>query len=168
MTKTEHENYDVLKAIIAQLENSQDKTITVVATVGELDFTEEITIPKEAWDKIVESATYEVKCSIEDEEGMNNVSTPDVAYHLNSRGITMAGILDQCNKLKEMRNRMLVDLLANEECERDEYSLLEGIEDFKVAMCGYNDADEDMSDKQIVFMHDDYPQILLDEIAAKL
>ena len=63
---------------------------------------------------------------------------------------------------------MLVDLLANEECERDEYSLLEGIEDFKVAMCGHNDADEDMSDKQIVFMHDDYPQILLDEIAAKL
>ena len=168
MTKTELENYDALKAIIAQLENSQDMTITVVATVGELDFTEEITIPKEAWDKIVESATYEVKCSIEDEEGMNNVSTPDVAYHLNSRGITMAGILDKCNKLKEMRNSMLADLLANEECERDEYSLLEGIEDFKVAMCGYNDADEDMSDKQIVFMHDDYPQILLDEIAAKL
>ena len=64
MTKTELENYDALKAIIAQLENSQDMTITVVATVGELDFTEEITIPKEAWDKIVESAAYEVKCSI--------------------------------------------------------------------------------------------------------
>ena len=69
MTKTELENYDLLKAIKEQLENNQDKTITVVATVGELDFTEEITIPKEAWDKIVESATYEVKCSIEDEEG---------------------------------------------------------------------------------------------------
>lgn len=168
MTKTELENYDLLKAIKEQLENNQDKTITVVATVGELDFTEEITIPKEAWDKIVESATYEVKCSIEDEEGPDSDITPDVAYHLCSRGITIAGILDQCNKLKEMRNSMLADLLANEECERDEYSLLEGIEDFKVAMCGYNDADEDMSDKQIVFMHDDYPQILLDEIAAKL
>ena len=34
MTKTEHGNYDALKAIIAQLENSQDKTITVVASVG--------------------------------------------------------------------------------------------------------------------------------------
>ena len=107
MTKTELENYDALKAIIAQLENSQDMTITVVATVGELDFTEEITIPKEAWDKIVESATYEVKCSIEDEEGPDSDITPDVAYHLSSRGITIAGILDQCNKLKEMRNSML-------------------------------------------------------------
>ena len=168
MTKTELENYDLLKAIKEQLENNQDKTITVVATVGELDFTEEITIPKEAWDKIVESAAYEVKCSIEDEEGPDSDITPDVAYHLCSRGITIAGILDQCSKLEELRNRMLVDLLANEECERDEYSLLEGIEDFKVAMCGYNDADEDMSDKQIVFIHDEYPQILLDEIATKL
>ena len=168
MTKTELGNYDLLKAIKEQLENNQDKTITVVATVGELDFTEEITIPKEAWDKIVESATYEVKCSIEDEEGPDSDITPDVAYHLCNRGITIAGIIDQCSKLEELRNRMLVDLLANEECERDEYSLLEGIEDFKVALSGYNDADEDKSDKQIVFMHDDYPQILLDEIAAKL
>ena len=107
MTKTELGNYDALKAIKEQLENNQDKTITVVATVGELDFTEEITIPKEAWDKIVESATYEVKCSIEDEEGPDSDITPDVAYHLSSRGITIAGILDQCNKLKEMRNSML-------------------------------------------------------------
>lgn len=168
MTKTELGNYDVLKAIKEQLENNQDKTITVVATVGELDFTEEITIPKEAWDKIVESATYEVKCSIEDEEGPDSDITPDVAYHLCSRGITIAGILDQCSKLEELRNSMLVDLLANEECERDEYSLLEVVEDIKVAMCGYNDADEDKSDKQIVFIHDEYPQILLDEIAAKL
>ena len=168
MTKTELGNIDALKAIKEQLENNQDKTITVVATVGELDFTEEITIPKEAWDKIVESAAYEVKCSIEDEEGPDSDITPDVAYHLCSRGITIAGILDQCSKLEELRNRMLVDLLANEECERDEYSLLEVVEDIKVAMCGYNDADEDKSDKQIVFIHDEYPQILLDEIAAKL
>lgn len=168
MTKTELGNIDALKAIKEQLENNQDKTITVVATVGELDFTEEITIPKEAWDKIVESDAYEVKCSIEDEEGPDSDITPDVAYHLYSRGITMAGIIDQCNKLEELRNTMLTDLLANEESERDEYSLLEGIEDFKVAMCGYNDADEDMSDKQIVFIHDDYPQILIDEIEAKL
>ncbi len=108
MTKTELGNYDVLKAIKEQLENNQDKTITVVATVGELDFTEEITIPKEAWDKIVESAAYEVKCSIEDEEGPDSDITPDVAYHLCSRGITIAGILDQCSKLEELRNSMLV------------------------------------------------------------
>lgn len=168
MTKTELGNSDALKAIKEQLENNQDKTITIVATVGEQDFTEEITIPKEAWDKIVESAAYEVKCSIEDEEGPDSDITPDVAYHLCSRGITIAGILDQCSKLEELRNSMLVDLLANEECERDEYSLLEVVEDIKVAMCGYNDADEDKSDKQIVFIHDEYPQILLDEIAAKL
>lgn len=168
MTKTELGNIDALKAIKEQLEKSQDKTITVVATVGELDFTEEVTIPKEAWDKIVESAAYEVKCSIEDEEGLDSDTTPDVAYHLYSRGITMAGILDQYNKLKELRNIMLADLLANEESERDEYSLLEVVEDIKVAMCGYNDTDEDKSDKQIVFIHDEYPQILLDEITAKL
>ena len=168
MTKTELGNIDALKAIKEQLENNQDKTITVVATVGELDFTEEITIPKEAWDKIVESAAYEVKCSIEDEEGPDSDITPDVAYHLYSRGITMRDIIAQCDKLKELRNSMLADLLANEECECEEYSILEGIEDFKVAMCGYNDADEDKSDKQIVFIHDEYPQILLDDIAAKL
>ena len=34
MTKTELENYDLLKAIKEQLENNQDKTITVVASVG--------------------------------------------------------------------------------------------------------------------------------------
>ena len=60
MTKTELGNYDVLNAIKEQLENNQDKTITVLATVGELDFTEEITIPKVAWDKIVESDAYKV------------------------------------------------------------------------------------------------------------
>lgn len=168
MTKTELGNYDALKAIKEQLESSQDKTITVVVTVGELDFTEEVMLPKEAWDKIVEYAAYEVECSIEDEEGPDSDTTPDVAYHLCSRGITMAGILDQCDKLKELRNIMLADLLANEESERDEYSLLAGIADFKIAMCGYNDEDEDKSDEQIVFIHDEYPQILIDEIEAKL
>ena len=34
MTKTELGNYDALKAIKEQLESSQDKTITVVASVG--------------------------------------------------------------------------------------------------------------------------------------
>lgn len=35
MTKTELGNIDALKAIKEQLENSQDKTITVEASVGE-------------------------------------------------------------------------------------------------------------------------------------
>lgn len=45
MTKTELGNYDALKAIKEQLENNQDKTITVEANVGEL--TEENTEEKD-------------------------------------------------------------------------------------------------------------------------
>lgn len=168
MTKIEFGNHDALEAIIEELKKSEDKTIYVVATVGDLDFTEEFTIPKDSWDKIVESAVYEVKCSIEDEERLGGEAIHDIAYHLNNRGITMTSIFDQCNLLKELCNDMLTDMLVDENYDRKEYSLLENIKDYKVATCGYNDDDEDMPDKQIVFIHNDYPKILLDEIAVQI
>lgn len=141
MTSSELGNNDVPTAIKAQLENSEDKTITVATSVGDRSFYIEITVSKEAWDNLVRTAAFEVKCSIEDEEDFAEEPCYDIAYHLECRGITMESILDQCDKLQSLHNSI------------------------KVAMCRYNDADDDISSEQAVFIHDEYPQILLDEIA---
>ena len=50
----------------------------------------------------------------------------------------------------------------------EELSMLESVEDIQLALFGTDDDDNYHGDEHIVFIEDEYPAVLLDEIYAKL
>lgn len=151
---------------------NEGQTINVAACVGDWLINVDLTVPKEKWNWVVKFAADEVLCSIEEEEMLSSEEdekVDDISYHLQMRAVSMTSILNLCNMLQQLLDRMLDVLIASKNTECKEFAMLKGIKDVKVAMCGYNDDDEDKSDEQIVFIEDaDYPEILLDEIEAML
>lgn len=188
MTKTELGDISLLKAIKDQLELGIDDCLKVKVKIriGILEGDIETFIPRKNWEELLPSLIEGIKnaqlnvdeCEEDfndtdgyiDAEGISHDSTPeqaDIAYLLLWGGMSMGWILQNCDALKYLYNSLKIDL-KRDFPNSEELSMLESVEDIQLALYGTDDDDNYHDDEHIVFIEDEYPTILLDEIYAKL
>lgn len=105
-----------------------------------------------------------------DAEGISHDSTPEqayIAYLLLRGGMSMGWILQNCDALKYLYNSLKIDL-QRDFPDSEELSMLKEVKDIQLALYGTDDDDNYHGDEHIVFIEDEYPAALLDEIYAKL
>ena len=188
MTKTEVGDNSLLAAIKDQLELGIDDClkVNVKIRIGILEGYTESFIPRKNWDELLPSIVELIKnaqldvdqCEEDfkdssgyiDAEGISHDSTPEqsyIAYLLLWGGMSMGWILQNCDALKYLYNSLKIDLQRNFP-DSEELSMLKEVKDIQLALFGTDDDDNYHGDEHIVFIEDEYPAVLLDEIYAKL
>ena len=188
MTKTEVGDNSLLAAIKDQLELGIDDClkVNVKIRIGILEGYTESFIPRKKWDELLPSIVELIKnaqldadhCEEDfkdssgyiDAEGISHNSTPEqayIAYLLLWGGMSMGWILQNCDALKYLYKSLKIDLQRNFP-DSEELSMLKEVKDIQLALSGTDDDDNYHGDEHIVFIEDEYPAVLLDEIYAKL
>ena len=188
MTKTELGDISLLKAIKDQLELGIDDClkVNVKIRIGILEGYTESFIPRKNWDELLPSIVELIKnaqldadhCEEDfkdssgyiDAEGISHNSTPEqayIAYLLLWGGMSMGWILQNCDALKYLYNSLKI-YLQRDFPDSEELSMLKEVKDIQLALFGTDDDDNYHGDEHIVFIEDEYPAVLLDEIYAKL
>ena len=188
MTKTEVGDNSLLAAIKDQLELGIDDClkVNVKIRIGILEGYTESFIPRKKWDELLPSIVELIKnaqldadhCEEDfkdssgyiDAEGISHDSTPEqayIAYLLLRGGMSMGWILQNCDALKYLYNSLKIDL-QRDFPDSEELSMLKEVKDIQLALYGTDDDDNYHGDEHIVFIEDEYPAVLLDEIYAKL
>ena len=188
MTKTEVGDNSLLAAIKDQLELGIDDClkVNVKIRIGILEGYTESFIPRKKWDELLPSIVELIKnaqldadhCEEDfkdssgyiDAEGISHNSTPEqayIAYLLLRGGMSMGWILQNCDALKYLYNSLKIDL-QRDFPDSEELSMLKEVKDIQLALFGTDDDDNYHGDEHIVFIEDEYPAVLLDEIYAKL
>lgn len=188
MTKTELGDISLLKAIKDQLELGIDDClkVNVKIRIGILEGDIETFIPRKNWEELLPSLVEGIKDAqldvdeyeedfndtegYIDAEGISHDSTPeqaDIAYLLLWGGMSMGWILQNCDALKYLYNSLKIDL-QRDFPDSEELSMLKEVKDIQLALYGTDDDDNYHDDEHIVFIEDEYPTVLLDEIYAKL
>ena len=188
MTKTEVGDNSLLAAIKDQLELGIDDClkVNVKIRIGILEGYTESFFPRKKWDELLPSIVELIKnaqldadhCEEDfkdssgyiDAEGISHNSTPEqayIAYLLLWGGMSMGWILQNCDALKYLYNSLKIDL-QRDFPDSEELSMLKEVKDIQLALFGTDDDDNYHGDKHIVFIEDEYPAVLLDEIYAKL
>ena len=188
MTKTEVGDNSLLAAIKDQLELGIDDClkVNVKIRIGILEGYTESFIPRKKWDELLPSIVELIKnaqldadqCEEDfkdssgyiDAEGISHNSTPEqayIAYLLLWGGMSMGWILQNCDALKYLYNSLKIDL-QRDFPDSEELSMLKEVKDIQLALFGTDDDDNYHGDEHIVFIEDEYPAVLLDEIYAKL
>ena len=188
MTKTEVGDNSLLAAIKDRLELGIDDClkVNVKIRIGILEGYTESFIPRKKWDELLPSIVELIKnaqldadhCEEDfkdssgyiDAEGISHNSTPEqayIAYLLLWGGMSMGSILQNCDALKYLYNSLKIDL-QRDFPDSEELSMLKEVKDIQLALFGTDDDDNYHGDEHIVFIEDEYPAVLLDEIYAKL
>ena len=188
MTKTEVGDNSLLATIKDQLELGIDDClkVNVKIRIGILEGYTESFIPRKKWDELLPSIVELIKnaqldadhCEEDfkdssgyiDAEGISHNSTPEqayIAYLLLWGGMSMGWILQNCDALKYLYNSLKIDL-QRDFPDSEELSMLKEVKDIQLALFGTDDDDNYHGDEHIVFIEDEYPAVLLDEIYAKL
>ena len=188
MTKTEVGDNSLLAAIKDQLELGIDDClkVNVKIRIGILEGYTESFIPRKKWDELLPSIVELIKnaqldadhCEEDfkdssgyiDAEGISHNSTPEqayIAYLLLWGGMSMGWILQNCDALKYLYNSLKI-YLQRDFPDSEELSMLKEVKDIQLALFGTDDDDNYHGDEHIVFIEDEYPAVLLDEIYAKL
>ena len=81
--------------------------------------------------------------------------------------MSMGWILQNCDALKYLYNSLKI-YLQRDFPDSEELSMLKEVKDIQLALFGTDDDDNYHGDEHIVFIEDEYPVVLLDEIYAKL
>lgn len=155
--------------------------VNIKIRIGDLEGESESVIPRKNWEELLPSIVQDVKNAMDDneiceedfkdstgyidQEGISHDCTPEQAFIatlLMESGMSMGLILLNCKALENLYNSLKADLQQYAP-DSDELSMLEEVEDIELAMYGGDDEDE-----RIVFIEDEYPAILLDEIYANL
>lgn len=188
MTKTEVGDISLLKAIKDQLELGIDDClkVNVKKRIGILEGGTDSFIPQKNWEELLPSIVELIKnaqldadqCEEDfkdakgyiDAEGISHDSTPEqayIAYLLLWGGMSMGWILQNCDALKYLYNSLKIDL-QRDFPDSEELVMLKEAENIQLALYGIDDDDNYHKDEHIVFIEDEYPAILLDEIYVKL
>ena len=188
MTKKELGDISLLKAIKDQLEHGIEDEYSAVTfdETGILEGYTESFIPRKNWDELLLSIVELIKnaqldvdqCEEDfkdssgyiDAEGISHDSNPEqsyIAYLLLWGGMSMGWILQNCDALKYLYNSLKIDL-QRDFPDSEELSMLKEVKDIQLALFGTDDDDNYHGDEHIVFIEDEYPAVLLDEIYAKL
>ena len=188
MTKTEVGDNSLLAAIKDQLELGVDDClkVNVKIRIGILEGYTESFIPRKKWDELLPSIVELIKnaqldvdqCEEDfkdssgyiDAEGISHDSTPEqayIAYLLLRGGMSMGWILQNCDALKYLYNSLKI-YLQRDFPDSEELLMLKEVKDIQLALFGTDDDDNYHGDEHIVFIEDEYPAVLLDEIYAKL
>ena len=160
--------------------------VNVKIRIGILEGVTDSFIPQKNWEELLPSMVELIKnaqldadqCEEDfkdnsgyiDAEGISHDSTPEqahIAYLLLRGGMSMGWILQNCDALKYLYNSLKI-YLQRDFPDSEELSMLKEVKDIQLALFGTDDDDNYHGDEHIVFIEDEYPVVLLDEIYAKL
>lgn len=189
MDKPEFGDLSILEAIKKQLElgiYDDCLKVNVKMRIGMLEGVTDSFILQKNWEELLPSIVELIKnaqldvdqCEEDfkdtsgyiDAEGISHDSTPEqayIAYLLLRGGMSMGWILQNCDALKYLYNSLKIDLQRDFR-DSEELSMLKEVKDIQLALYGTDDDDNYHGDEHIVFIEDEYPAVLLDEIYAKL
>ena len=188
MTHTEVGNNSLLATIKDLLELGIDDClkVNVKIRIGILEVVTDSFIPQKNWEELLPSMVELInnaqldadQCEEDfkdnsgyiDAEGISHDSTPEqayIAYLLLRGGMSMGWILQNCDALKYLYNSLKI-YLQRDFPDSEELSMLKEVKDIQLALFGTDDDDNYHGDEHIVFIEDEYPAVLLDEIYAKL
>lgn len=174
----------------------ESKTIKVKASVLDPSTTVivNVNIPIDIWDKTVEWLADMISDEMEnwedvdysqaggyiDYDGHSHDGSPEqsrVAFFLTLFPVTVGGFLAACEALGTLRDAMVKELETSQSEKTKEIALLKSLTALEPAMLNEDDAhwlmaekglDEwEDEDKQICYIHCEYPTELLDELAIK-
>lgn len=154
--------------------------VKIKVRIGDIGKVCESFIPRKNWEQLLPYIVTDIKdaqldvdqCEEEfkdssgyiDAEGISHDSFPEqayIVYLLQENGMSMRWILQNCDALKHLYHALKIDLLRDAP-DSKELAMLKEFENMQLAMSGTDD------DEHIVFIEDEYPTELLDEIYAKL
>lgn len=162
--------------------------LPVVATIGELEFRENLEVSPEQWESTVASAAEEVQYDIDemadadddfdidpqgpcsgyiDCSGRSHEASAEharIAVHMQDRLVSMQSIVLWLGAAEELRQLMIKDLEEGGGTDLKEYTMLRQITDAESAMEEFSEDGKE----PVILLVDEYPEILLRAIAERI